>query len=57
MKRNLGQEQFITPKKILEVMGGATGEIAAVFINYRVSVIFSISTIPIEMVSCKNFSV
>lgn len=35
MKRNLGQEQFITPKKILEVMGGATGEIAAVFINYR----------------------
>jgi len=35
MKRNLGQEQFITPKKILEVMGGATGEIAAVFITYR----------------------
>lgn len=35
MKRNLGQEQFITPKKILEVLGGATGEIAAIFINTK----------------------
>ena len=35
MKRNLGQEQFITPKKILEVLGGATGEIAAMFINTK----------------------
>jgi len=35
MKRNLGQEQFITPKKILEVLGGATGEIAATFINTK----------------------
>lgn len=35
MKRNLGQEQFITSKKILEVMGGATGEIAAIFVNFK----------------------
>ena len=35
MKRNLGQEQFITPKKILEVLGGATGEIAAIFVNFK----------------------
>ena len=35
MKRNLGQEQFITPTKILEVFEGTTGEIVAVFVNFK----------------------
>eukprot|EP00290_Baffinella_frigidus_P022302 CAMPEP_0180249734 /NCGR_PEP_ID=MMETSP0987-20121128/37475_1 /TAXON_ID=697907 /ORGANISM="non described non described, Strain CCMP2293" /LENGTH=256 /DNA_ID=CAMNT_0022218055 /DNA_START=38 /DNA_END=805 /DNA_ORIENTATION=+ len=33
MKRSLGQEHFITNKKILEVFGGSTGEVVATFIK------------------------